>query len=304
MRKIIPHLWFDKEAKEAAEFYISAFGNGKITLNYMLHDTPGGDAEVVGFELLGRSFMAISAGPLFKFNPSTSFMVNFDPSKNPEAKADLDALWAKLSEGGKALMELDKYPFSERYGWIEDKYGLSWQLILTDPMGESRPNIIPALLFVRDAYGRGTEAIDFYVNVFKDSKKGTIAPYGPGREPEKAEALMFGEFAIEGDNWFALMESALQEHNFAFDEAVSFMVPCDTQEEIDYYWEKLSAVPEAEQCGWLKDKFGVSWQIVPSNFEERFASGTPEQQQRLTQAFLQMKKFDLATLDKVWEEKE
>ncbi len=304
MKKIIPHLWFDTQAKEAAEFYVSAFGDGKITMNHTLHDTPGGDAEVVGFELLGQPFMSISAGPLFKFNPSVSFMVNFDPSKNPEAKADLDALWEKLSEGGKVLMALDKYPFSEHYGWVEDKYGLSWQLILTDPAGEPRPAIIPSLLFVQDVYGRAEEAIDFYVSVFKDSKKGLMAPYGPGMEPDKEGALMFGEFAIEGEHWFALMESAHPEHNFAFNESVSFMVLCDTQEEIDYYWEQLSAVPEAEQCGWLKDKFGVSWQIVPSDLEEKLASGTPEQQKRLTEAFLQMKKFDLAALDKAWQGEE
>lgn len=304
MKKIIPHLWFDKEAKEAAEFYVSAFGDGKITMNHTLHDTPGGDAEVVGFELLGQPFMAISAGPLFKANPSTSVMVNFDPSKDHEAEKHLVELWEKLSEGGKALMELGEYPFSKKYGWVEDKYGISWQLILTDPKGEQRPAIIPALLFVKEAYGKAEEALDFYVSVFKNSRKGLTAPYGPGMEPDKEGALMFGEFAIEGDNWFAAMESAHQEHNFAFNEAISFMVPCDTQEEIDYYWEKLSAVPEAEQCGWLKDKFGLSWQIVPADLEEKLATGTPEQKERVTQAFLKMKKFDLATLDKAWKGEE
>ena len=304
MNKIIPHLWYDKVAKEAVEFYIDAFGDGKITLNHVLHNTPDGDAEVVGFELLGQSFMAISAGPWFKFNPSTSLMVNFDPSRDPEAKAHLEAAWAKLSEGGKVLMELGEYPFSKQYGWVEDKYGLSWQLILTNPEGEPRPNIIPSLLFVKDAYGKAGEAIDFYMSVFKDAKKGTTAPYGPGREPDTADALMFGEFAIEGEHWFAVMDSAQPGHDFAFNEAVSFMVNCDTQEEIDYYWEKLSAVPEAEQCGWLKDKFGVSWQIVPSDLEERLNTGTPEQKERVTQAFLKMKKFDLAELDKAWKGEE
>lgn len=300
MKTIIPHLWFDKEAKEAAEFYISAFGDGKITQVNTLHDTPGGDAEIVAFELLGHQFMSISAGPLFKFNPSVSFMVNFDPSQDPGAGKHLENLWGKLMEGGKVLMPLDKYPFSEKYGWVEDKYGLSWQLILTNPAGEPRPKIIPSLLFVKDVYGRAEEAVDFYVSVFKDSKKGMTAHYGVGQEPDKEGALMFGDFALEGENWFAAMESAHSAHDFGFNEALSFMVPCETQEEIDYYWEKLSAVPEAEQCGWLKDKFGVSWQIVPSDLEERLASGTPEQQKRLTEAFLKMKKFDLAELDRAW----
>lgn len=300
MNKIIPHLWFDKEAKEAAEFYTSIFSDSKITQVSTLHDTPGGDAEVVAFELMGQPFMSISAGPLFKFNPSISFMINFDPSRDNEAEKHLVDLWEKLSEGGKALMELGEYPFSKKYGWVEDKYGLSWQLILTDPSGEPRPNIIPSLLFVKESYGRAGEAIDFYVSVFKDSKKGVTAPYGAGAEHDKEGALMFGEFALEGDNWFAVMDSGHPAHDFGFNEAISFMVNCDTQEEIDYYWEKLSAVPEAEQCGWLKDKFGVSWQIVPSNLEERLVSGTPEQQKRVTEAFLKMKKFDLATIDRAW----
>ena len=136
MQKITPHLWFDKEAKEAVEFYTSLLPDSKITKSSVIHDTPSGDCDVVSFELSGYKFMAISAGPLFKFNPSVSFMLNFDPSKDDDAQGKLDALWRKLSHGGKVLMALDKYPFSERYGWIQDKYGLSWQLILTNPEGD------------------------------------------------------------------------------------------------------------------------------------------------------------------------
>src|SRR5688572_16947564 len=130
MQKIVPHLWFDREAKEAAEFYASVFPDSKVTSVYTLHDTPGGDADVVAFEIAGYQFMSISAGPLFKFNPSVSFFLNFDPSKDKDAKENLKALWEKLSEGGKVLMELQEYPFSKLYGWLEDKYGVSWQLIL------------------------------------------------------------------------------------------------------------------------------------------------------------------------------
>ncbi|MGH7457348.1 MAG: VOC family protein, partial [bacterium] len=160
MQKIIPHLWFDKEAKEAAEFYTSVFPDSKVTNLTTLHDTPSGDCDIVSFELWRYSFMAISAGPLFKFNPSISFMVNFDPSQDKDAKSRIDAVWTKLSEGGKVLMPLDKYPFSERYGWVEDKYGLSWQLILTNPEGEERPIIIPSLMFVGNVCGKAEEASD------------------------------------------------------------------------------------------------------------------------------------------------
>jgi predicted 3-demethylubiquinone-9 3-methyltransferase (glyoxalase superfamily) len=154
MKPITPHLWFDKEAKEAAEYYCSVFPNSRIKNVTTLHDTPGGDAHVVSFELNGQPFMAISAGPLFKFN-----------------------------------------------------------------------------------------------------------------------------------------------------EAISFMVPCETQEDIDRYWAKLSADPKAEQCGWCKDKFGLSWQVVPTAMNEMLAKGTPEQIKRVTQAFLPMKKFDLAALQRAYDGK-
>ena len=95
------------------------------------------------------------------------------------------------------------------------------------------------------------------------------------------------------------MDSA-REHHFAFTEAISFLVPCETQAEIDYYWEKLSADPKTEQCGWLKDKFGLSWQIWPTAIGEMMKNGTREQIDRLTQAFLPMKKFDIATLQKAY----
>lgn len=137
MRKITPHLWFDKEAKGAAKFYTSIFSHSKITNITRIHEvpTPTGDCDIVSFELNGQPFMAINAGPLFKFNPSISFIVNFDPSRDKNARNNLDVLWGKLSQSGTALMPLDKYPFSERYGWVQDKYGLSWQVWPT-AMGE------------------------------------------------------------------------------------------------------------------------------------------------------------------------
>ena len=301
MQKITPHLWFDKEAREAAEFYASLLPDSKVTHITTLHDTPSGDSDIVSFELAGQSFMAISAGPLFKFNPSVSFIVNFDPSRDKDARNNLDSLWERLSQGGAALMPLDKYPFSERYGWVQDKYGLSWQLILSDPEGEERPFIVPSLMFVGDVAGRAEEAINFYLSVFKNSKMGALIRYPEGQEPDKEGTVMFADFMLEG-RWFAALDSA-REHNFAFNEATSFLVDCDSQEEIDYYWERLSAVPEAEQCGWLKDKFGVSWQISSAALSEMMTKGTREQIDRVTQAFLPMKKLEVAELQKAYEGK-
>lgn len=295
MNKITPHLWFDKEAKEAAEFYVSLFSNSKINNITTLHNTPSGDCDVVSFELAGLPFMAISAGPIFKFNPSISFMVACD------TKEELDALWEQLSKNGKTLMPLDKYPFSERYGWTEDRFGLSWQLILSKPEGEVRPKIVPSLLFVGDIYGKAEEAVNFYLSVIKPSKLGTMIHYGPGQEPNREGTVMFSDFMLL-ETWFSAMDGG-GEHKFKFNEAVSFIISCKDQEEIDYYWDKLSAVPEAEQCGWLKDKFGLSWQIAPAELDDMMNKGTPEQIDRITQAFLPMKKFDVARLKEAFEGK-
>lgn len=295
MQKIVPHLWFDKEAREAAEFYVSVFGNeSKITNTTILSDTPSGDAEVVSFELVGYRFMAISAGPLFKLNPSVSFILNFDPSKDERARENLNSLWVKLLQGGDVLMPLDEYPFSKLYGWLQDKYGVSWQLMLTNPEGEERPFITPFLMFVGDICGKAEEASNFYLSVFRNAKRGIIARYPKGMEPDQEGTIMFTDFMLE-NQWFSAIDSAY-EHNFSFNEAISFMVYCDSQEEIDYYWGKLSAVPEAEQCGWVKDKYGFSWQIVPAEMDKMMSNGTPEQIANLMRVVLQMKKFNISEL--------
>lgn len=277
MKVITPNLWMDGNAKEVVDFYVSAFPNSKVThTEYYPKSAEEGLADfqlemagkelVVEFELGGQPFAAINAGPEFKFNPSISFFVNFDPSSDDQAREHLDELWEKLADGGKVLMALDEYPYSKRYGWVQDRYGLSWQLILTNPEGDPRPFIVPSLLFAGDKVNHAKEAIDYYTSVFKDSKKGTAAEYEQESGPAKAGSLMYADFSLEG-NWFAAMDSGV-EMSDRFNESVSFSVPCADQEEIDYFWEKLSKVPESEQCGWCKDQFGLSWQIVPANMAE------------------------------------
>jgi predicted 3-demethylubiquinone-9 3-methyltransferase (glyoxalase superfamily) len=231
--------------------------------------------------------MAISAGPLFKFNPSVSFHVKLKTIE------EVDAIWEQLSSGGKVLMPLDAYPFSERYGWVEDKYGLSWQVIYAGTT-EIQQTITPVLMFVGPVCGKTEEAVTFYTAVFHQANTFFLTRYGQGEEPDKEGTVQYVAFTLEGME-FGAMDSA-RDHHFAFDEAISFLVPCETQAEIDYYWEKLSADPQAEQCGWLKDKFGLSWQIWPTAIGEMMKNGTREQIDRITQAFLPMKKFDLATL--------
>lgn len=302
MQKIFPHLWYNKEAKEAADFYVDAFGgDSKIIGTTTLHDTPSGDTEIVSFQLLGYEFMAISGGPAFKFTPAISFFVNFDPARDKNAKENLQKLWDKLIKGGSYLMELKEYPFSSYYGWLQDKYGLSWQLILADPGGDPRPNIVPSLLFAGDVCGKAAEAMDFYLSVFKNSEKGIVAGYSPEQLQNPKAKTMFADFHLEGC-WFSAMDNNVED-DYKFNEAVSLVVNCKDQEEIDYFWEKLSAVPEAEQCGWLKDKYGVSWQIQPEVTNDMMLKGTKEQVDRITQAFLPMKKLILKELQEAFDGK-
>jgi predicted 3-demethylubiquinone-9 3-methyltransferase (glyoxalase superfamily) len=232
MQTITPHLWFDKEAKEAAELNTSIFKDSEIKNTATLRNTPSGTVDLLTIELLGQEFRRISAGPLFKFTPAVSFLVACD------TKDEVDALWKELSKGRSALMELGKYPFSERYGWTQDRYGLSWQVMFMDDR-EIEQKITPTLMFVGERCGKAEEAINFYASVFHNAKVGHILRYGKNEEPDKAGTIKHAGIALEGKS-FAVMDSA-RAHNFTFNEAISFMVHCNTQEEIDYFWSKLSA---------------------------------------------------------------
>ncbi len=294
MQKITTHLWYDKEAREAADLYVSTFPNSKIKNITTLHNTPSGSADIVTFELIGQEFQAISAGPLFKFNPSVSFQVTCKTAD------EVDAIYKKLSPGGQVLMELGAYPFSERYAWLQDKYGLSWQITYSSGR-DGMQKITPVIMFVGNVYGKAEEAIGFWSSVFHDANVGAIMHYGDGEAPDREGALKYAAFSLFGQG-FAAMDSAY-EHSFMFNEAISFIVKCETQAEIDEYWKKLSAVPEAEQCGWLKDKFGLSWQITPAIMDEMLRGSDRERIDRVTQAFLPMKKLDISKLKEAYEGK-
>ncbi|MDD2533894.1 MAG: VOC family protein [Eubacteriales bacterium] len=275
--KIIPNLWFAGNAQEAVNFYVAAFPDSQVkdqsyypnSLDEGLADFQldlAGKVLTVEFELGKLPFIAINAGPEFKFNPSISFMVTFDPSQDSQAIGHIDDLWQKLIEGGEVLMPLDKYPFSPRYGWVKDRFGLTWQLILSDLAGASRPPIIPSLLFAGAKTNLAEAAIKYYASVFPDGKVGNLAHYPEATGPAQAGSLMFGEFTLAGQ-LFAAMDSGVNQ-DFAFNEAVSFSISCKDQVEIDYFWDLLADDPQFNQCGWCKDKFGLSWQIVPENMDE------------------------------------
>ncbi len=147
--------------------------------------------------------------------------------------------------------------------------------------------ITPFLWFDNQA----EEAMNFYVSIFKNSKTGTVTRYGE-TGPGAKGSVMTANFTLDGQEFVALNGGP----QFPFTEAVSFMVNCESQEEVDYYWDKLSAGGKEVQCGWLKDKFGLSWQIVPTEFFELISKGTQEQSDRVMAAMMKMVKMDLAKL--------
>lgn len=296
MQKITPFLWFDKNCEEAVNFYTSLFPNSKIetiqkypdqALNSHMEGMQGKVLTTV-FELNGYRFMALDGGPVFKPTPAISFFVNCKEA------AEVDRLWKALSEGGKALMPLQKYDFSEKYGWIEDKFGISWQISI-NPKVQDDP-IIPSLLFVKEVAGKALEAMNFYTSLFPNSKVGMTAPYPPNSN-EKEGAIMYGEFELMNQK-FVAMDSSMAEHTFTFTEGISFYVDCENQEEVDRYWNVLSASPEDEQCGWLKDKYGVSWQIIPRRLGELMSDPDPQKSGRVMEAMLKMKKIVVDDLEK------
>ncbi len=293
MERIVPHLWFNDNAKEAVNFYRTLFDDSKMMLEQKLDGTPSGEnAAYYEFTLAGQLFGALNGGPHFTFNPAISISVNCETIEETEV------LWQKLIEGGRALMPLQEYTFSKLYGWVEDKYGLSWQVIYTEGF-EYEQKITMQLMFSGHMTGKANEAIKYYTDLFKDGVIGDIHEYEEGQAVQEDAKISHANFSIL-DTEILASDNGTQT-DYTFNEAISLMVLCVTQAEIDYYWEKLSADPEAEQCGWLKDKFGVSWQIVPANMNELMSRGTQAQIDAVTQEFLKMKKLDKNHLERAWE---
>src|SRR5689334_16893740 len=190
MQRITPHLWFDKEAGEAASFYMSLFDHSRIKNKSVLHDTPSGSVELVAAEIAGQDFRMISAGPFFKFTPAISFLVACDSAE------EVDALWRQLSPGGSVRMELGAYPFSPRYGWLQDRYGLSWQLMFAQR--PARQKITPTLMFTGAQAGRAEEAINFYTSLFDHSSVDHIMRRGSDDAAEKEGSVQHAGFALDG----------------------------------------------------------------------------------------------------------
>ncbi|MBG9978588.1 VOC family protein [Ruoffia tabacinasalis] len=288
MRQLISALWFDKEAEEAVNFYTSIFENSRIIRRETFKDTPIGDCESIDFELENLSFEAFNGGERADFNSSISIMVSMATDK------EVDALYAKLSVGGVDLMPLDSYPFSERYAWVQDKYGVTWQ-IMVDENSAVKQKLKLNLLFSGESCGKAEAALNYYHEVFNQSEIEAISHYSEGEAEDSRAKVNYSELSINGQK-LTLMDHGLG-GDFNFNEAYSLMILCGSQAEIDYYWDKLSHDPDFEQCGWLKDQFGVHWQIMPVRLYELMKNGSEEEQKRVTQAMLNMKKLDIEALE-------
>ena len=287
MQGITPFLWFDDNAEEAADFYISVFDDSRILSLVRYSEAgpgPAGSVMVVSFQLHGQQFDAVNGGPVYSFTPATSLFVSC------ASTSEVDALWAKLLAGGTALMELGAYPFSPRFGWLQDKFGISWQIGLE----ERKQKIAPFLMFTGKQHGRAEEAIRHYTSLIDRSRIEEIVRNGPGEE-EPEGTVKRAVFTLDGLEMIA-MDSAYA-HAFTFTPAMSFVVNCDSQDEIDELWGRLGDGGEVQQCGWLIDRFGVTWQIVPVILATLMQDPDPARARRVTEAMLQMVKLDIAALE-------
>jgi predicted 3-demethylubiquinone-9 3-methyltransferase (glyoxalase superfamily) len=270
-----PCLWFDGNAKEAADLYCSVFDSSTIKSE---------NPFVVMFDLLGQTFMGLNGGDTHKINPSISFMVTY---QNEE---EIRNAWELLSIKGNVLMPLDKYDWSECYGWVEDKFDVNWQLYLGEKQ-DTEQRISPTLMFVSEQNGKAEQAINYYTSIFDNSNIKGILKYNTGDDDIEGN-VKHAQFSLNGYTMMAMDSSA--DHKFQFSEGVSIVITCDTQDEIDYYWDKLKDGGEEDKCGWLKDQFGVSWQVVPRILGELMSD--PIKSPRVVDTFMNMTKLDIEKL--------
>lgn len=271
--QITPCLWFDNQAKEAGAFYCSHLAHSKITAQ---------SPVVTEIAISGEHVTLLDGGPMYQPNPSISLFYVCDTEE------EINRIWEAFAKEGSVLMPLDKYDWSEKYGWINDKYGVSWQFWLgkIEDVGQ---RIAPSLLFTGNQYGRAEEAINHYATIFKRPKQDGMLRYGAHQAPEQEGKVQHAQIALNGQK-FMFMDSA-RPHQFTFSEGVSLTIHCETQDEIDYYWGKLTEGGEESRCGWLKDKFGVSWQVIPTILSKIMSD--PAKAGKAAQAFMQMRKFDI-----------
>lgn len=291
MQKITPFLWFDTEAEEAIQLYSKLFNDVQV-LHSQRYPESGlegpmqgleGKIQTAVFQIGGYSLIAMNGGPHHSFSPAISLFVNC------QTEAELDKIWAGLAETGSVLMPLQAYPFSPKFGWLEDKFGVSWQLNLSD-----KPQIAPFLLFSGSQYGKAKEAINLYTALFEQASIEQVQI-----DPTNNQTITQALFTLEGQPFMA-MDSAVA-HEFTFTDAFSLQVICQTQAEVDLLWQGLAQGGQEKPCGWLTDRFGVAWQIVPALLPKLLSDPNPQKVQQVVAAMLQMTKIDTAVLQSAYD---
>jgi predicted 3-demethylubiquinone-9 3-methyltransferase (glyoxalase superfamily) len=290
---IVPCLWFDDQATAAAEFYTSTFPGGRVTAVSHYPESsdnpsgkPRGSVLTVEFEVAGQRFTALNGGPQFSINPSLSFFAYVDSVDEAER------LFARLASGGRVLMPIAEYPWSPRYGWANDRFGVSWQVI-TGQRPAGAAVIAPCLMFNGRVHGKAESALEAYARILPQGSVEAIERYSAG-EGGTEGTVKHGRITVGAQTLIA-MDSHI-DHGFTFNEAVSLQVMCEDQAEVDRYWAALSEGGEQGPCGWLKDRFGVSWQVVPSCIVEWITSKDTAARDRAFKAVMNMGKLDIATI--------
>jgi len=294
--QIVPCVWLDDQAEQAAAFYTRTFRGGRIaaTSRYPEStDNPGGRPRgsvlTVEIELSGRRFTLLNGGPAFQLNPSISFFAHVDVS------AEADRLFGALADGGQVLMPLDAYAWSERYGWVKDRFGVSWQVMAgRRPPGGAA--IVPCLMFAGALHGRAEEAMRTYASIFPGGRIADVARYVAGEG--QVGAVKHGRVVLAGQDLVAM--DAHGTHGFTFNEALSLQVMCQDQATLDRYWSALAEGGVQGPCGWLKDRFGLSWQVVPASIARLLIGGDAAARDRAFAAMLTMGKLDIAALERAF----
>ncbi|SFT73240.1 Glyoxalase superfamily enzyme, possibly 3-demethylubiquinone-9 3-methyltransferase [Lishizhenia tianjinensis] len=269
-------IWLDNSASEAASFYAQVLHNVQI-----LSESP----FLTGIDIDGTRVTLMNGGPSYRPSPAVSFYYLIEEEK------DFNQVYTALMQEGKVYLPLDQYPWAEKYAWVEDKFGVSWQLALGE-ISLVNQRVSPFLTFTGANFGRGEEALSLYAELFSDYQSGGVLKYPEAMGADYSGKIQHTQFSINGT--VLMLSENPQQHTWQFTEGNSFMLLCDSQEEIDSFWSKLSEGGEEGRCGWLKDKFGISWQIIPS-----VLGSLMQDQSRIeavSKAFMAMKKIDIETL--------
>lgn len=285
-------LWYDKEAVQAVETYTNLFPASEILARTVLPDTPSGDVDYLIFNLGNLQFSAMSAGDYFKLNESISIMVTLS------SKEELDRIYATLSQDGKILMPLQAYDFNPYFVWLQDAYGLNWQLFLDEKQSQDHTFKL-CFLFGMEQNGLAEPAMDFFIEKL-GAKEVLRQPYPefPGK-PESAK-LVYGQVNYLNQD-FVFMDHGAGGDSL-FSPAFSLSLLCQDQAEIDHYWDLLSKVAEAEACGWCQDDFGLSWQVVPAALERATLRASREDLKAMQAIYYPMKKFEIAPLSEFFKD--